>query len=229
MKKILKLLLIIIIIFCGYKIVSKLINYHDANKAYNDIRKIETSKSETDKEKFESLKKINENYKFWITVQGTEIDYPVVQSTNNEYYLNHNFYNKKNDSGTLFVDYRDKIEKDRNIIIYGHNMKDGTMFENLSEFKDESFFNKNKYITLKEGEIEKKYEIFSVYIADDNFNYLVPTFKSDKEYESYLERMVKKSMYKRDISLSCKDKIITLSTCSYEFDDARFVVQAKEI
>ncbi|MGL4571690.1 MAG: class B sortase, partial [Clostridium sp.] len=128
----------------------------------------------------------------------------------------------------LFVDYRDNIEKDKNIIIYGHNMKDGTMFESLSEFKDESFFNKNKYITLKEGKIEKKYEIFSVYIADDNFNYLVPTFKSDKEYESYLERMVKKSMHKRDISLSSKDKIITLSTCSYEFDDARFVVQAKE-
>ena len=99
--------------------------------------------NKTISENQEELKSINNNYEMWIEIPNTKINYPIVQGKDNEYYLKHNFKNESNMSGTIFVDCNNNIDEDKNIIIYGHNMRNGTMFNNITKFKEESFFNNN--------------------------------------------------------------------------------------
>lgn len=225
MKKVINLLLIIIIIFSSYKIIEKIIDYNESEKINNALEEIKVKNNNY----YDELKKINSNYKFWLEVEGTNINYPVVQGKDNTYYLDHNFYNKKNSSGTLFVNYKNDIKKDKNIIIFGHNMKNKSMFQNLMKFKNKDFFNKNKIINIYENGKKEKYEIFSAYIVDDDFDYLKWKFNSKDEYKKYLNECKEKSLFKRNINLNENDKIITLSTCSYETKEARMVVQCKKI
>ncbi|MGL4797173.1 MAG: sortase domain-containing protein, partial [Paraclostridium sp.] len=128
-RNLLNILLIGILIYSGYNIYTKLSEYRYATSTYTQIRT----------EKKENLSSKNTNFKFWITVDNTNIDYPVVQSKDNEYYLSKDFYNQDSSSGSIFMDYRNKFD-DKNIILYGHNMKNKTMFNNILKFKEENFF-----------------------------------------------------------------------------------------
>ena len=175
----------------------------------------------------EKLKSINSNYEMWIEIPNTEINYPIVQAEDNEYYLKHNFKNESNMSGTIFVDYRNNIDEDKNIIIYGHNMRNGTMFNNITKFKDESFFNNNNTINIIRNNTLYQYEIFSVYVEDESKVSLDTEFIDDEAFVKYVSNEGSKSMYNKDITISKEDKIITLVTCSYEYDGARTVLVGK--
>ena len=119
---------------------------------------------------------------------------------------------------------------DQNTVLFGHNMKNGTMFANLKKYKEDDFFYNNNYIEIELSNGQYlKYKVFSVYITDINDNYTKTSFEDKDEYKEFLERIKNKSIYKSDISVNENDKIITLSTCSYEFDDARLVVTGKLI
>lgn len=166
---------------------------------------------------------------FWINVANTNIDYPVVKGNDNNYYLNKDFNNNDSSSGSIFMDFRNDFNNDKNIIVYGHNMKNKTMFNNLGKFKDESFWNENNKIKVYNGSDELTYEVFSVYVVESGEDYLKVDFSDDTEYSEFLNDIKSKSLYESEVILSPSDKIITLSTCSYEFKDARTVVHGRYV
>ncbi|CEJ75539.1 peptidase C60B, sortase B,Sortase (surface protein transpeptidase),sortase, SrtB family,Sortase family (plasmid) [[Clostridium] sordellii] len=230
MKKIFKIviniLLILILVYSGFNIYIKLSDYKRASNTYNQLR---TTYEETDNsQKNQSLYSINNDFKFWLKVDNTNINYPVVQYKNNSFYLNHDFYKNISSSGSIFMDYRDNKDS-QNIILYGHNMKNKTMFNNLIKFKNENFFNENNKIRIIKDNKEYIYEIFSVYTIDGEYNYLTTNFDTSQDFKKYIENIRSKSLFKSNVDVTDSDKIITLSTCSYEFDNARTVVHGKLI
>ena len=204
-------------IFTSIKIVGRNIELAHA-KDINSKLKVNS--------KSENLRLQNEDYRFWLTIEGTQIDNPVVQSDNNEFYLENDFEKNKNIAGTLFMDYRNNSLNDKNTIVYGHHMKDGSMFGELKKFRDKDFFNENNKIIINNDENISVYEVFSVYVTDNSTDYLKVSF-NDELYSEYLQEAINKSIHKSNIDVNVDDKIITFSTCSYDFKDARLVVHAK--
>lgn len=203
----------------GYKIFTKLSEYKKADNIYTEIR-------ETKENSNKNLSSINDNYMFWINVKGTNIDYPVVQGEDNDFYLNHGFNKEYLSSGSIFLDYRNNFNDDFNSVIYGHHMRNRTMFGELMKFKDEEFFRNNKDITITSKDGTYDYEIFAVGVFDADFGYNDVSFSDENEFSNFLNKIMSSSTYKRDI-VDSSDKIITLSTCSYEYDNARTAVFAK--
>lgn len=233
MKKLINILiniiLILILIFSCFCIYIKLSEYKKADKVYNDIRENIQTKNKS-KDKYQQLYNENNDYKLWIKINNTNIDYPVVQGDDNQFYLNHDFYKNPLSSGSIFMDYRNDFENDKCIILYGHHMKNKTMFGDLVKFKTESFFKENNLIEIEYKGETYTYEVFSVYVADlNNEDYLKVNFDSDDEFKDYLNYITEKSMYKSNTSIDIYDKVLTLYTCSYEFEDARTIVHAKLI
>lgn len=241
-KKIITVILILIIFFFALQIYQKRLGYYTDSNNYEKLRTLsplsdsaintDSDEHEKDAENEKNLKNINQDYRFWIKVDGTNIDFPVVQGKDNDFYLHHNFNKEKSFSGSIFVDSSNDLNNDSNIVIYGHNMRNDTMFAQMKHFKNENFFDKNKYITLYKDGKKLNFEIFSVYLsnAKDLDSELKLSFSNKKCYESYLKEQSDKSLFKReDVDLQPDSRIITLVTCSYEFDDARIVVVAKEV
>ena len=223
MKKIINVVLILAIIFSLYKVISKVVDYKESENTYEKIQEVK-SNSNKFSEEFINL---NEDYKMWIEVPNTNIDYPVVQGKDNDFYLNHDFSKKESSSGAIFIDYKNNIEKDKNIVIYGHNMRNKSMFQNLMKFKDETFWKENSKIILTIGGKRYEYKIFSSYISNAKDLDLKINFKSEDEYLNYIKDIKKKSIFYRDMDIKSKDRIITLSTCSYEEDDNRMIIHGK--
>ena len=239
MKFIIKIILIAILIFSLYKIGSKIYSYVKDTGTYSRIREeyvTDLSRAENSiivgseykralEEKFKLLQLQNSEYKLWLRVEGTNIDYPVVQSTNNEFYLNNDFNKNQSISGCIFIDYRVNLKEDNNIIIYGHNMRNKEMFNNLSKYKEDEFFkSKNKIIITDNNEVSE-YEVFSVYIEEASDIYRGNTLE---DFDSYINEIKNKSLYKNHIELKEKDKLITLVTCSFEYGEARTIVWGRK-
>lgn len=219
------ILLLVVFLISGYKIVTILYEYTQSNKLYDELRK---QKEATDKN-FVDLSDINEDFICWINIENTNIDYPVVQSGDNLYYLHRDIYGKYLYAGTLFMDYKCDYDISKNLIIYGHNMKNKTMFSRLEKFKEEEFFYSNPKITITDKQKTSEYEVFAVMVVPKDFDYIVCDFKNEDDYQKYLNKIINQSIYKSKNNPTNKNKIITLSTCSYEFDEARTVVFAKKI
>lgn len=223
MKKFINVVLILAIIFSLYKVITKAVDYKESKNTYEKIQEVKNNSNNFSEE----LIKINEDYKMWIEIPNTNIDYPVVQGKDNDFYLKHDFNKKKSSSGAIFMDYKNNIDKDKNIIIYGHNMKNKSMFQNLMKFKDKEFWKENNKIILTIDGKRYEYEIFSSYISDSEDINLKINFKNDDEYLKYIGDIKKKSIFHREIDIKSNDRIITLSTCSYEKDDARMIIHGK--
>ncbi|MBU9711724.1 class B sortase [Evansella tamaricis] len=181
-------------------------------------------------EKFLPLIERNTDTVGWISVPNTDIDYPVVKTDNNHFYLEHDFDKEPSRAGSIFMDYRnDGDTSDRHTIIYGHNMRDGTMFQQLAYYKEEDFFHDNLTITFHSLYDETEWEIFSAYVTTTDFYYIVTSFRSNRDYMDFLHELMGKSAFSTDVELTEHDQILTLSTCTYEFNDARYVVHARKI
>ncbi|WNF37397.1 class B sortase [Bacillaceae bacterium IKA-2] len=181
-------------------------------------------------EKFLPLVEINDETVGWVTLSNSSIDYPIVQTSDNEFYLDHSFERNKSKSGSIFMDFRnDQDLFNRHSILYGHHMRDGSMFSDLLKYQDENHFIENQYITLQTLNEDTKWEIFSAYVTDTDFYYIITDFGTDDEYVEFLQEIQSKSTYESEMTLTEKDRILTLSTCAYDFDDARFVVHARRI
>ena len=220
----LTLICIVVICISGYKIYTTLRDYKKADDVYSQIRDTKED-SENMSDATKNLSSINSDYKFWINVEGTNIDYPVVQGSDNDFYLNHDFNKNYLPAGSIFLDYRNDFETDSNSVIYGHHMRNSTMFGQMEKFKDKDFFADNKIITLKTDDTTYKYEIFAIGVYDADFGYNDVSFSDEEDFNNFLNKILDKSMYSRDI-VSSKNQIITLSTCSYEYDNARTAIFA---
>jgi sortase B len=160
----------------------------------------------------------------WLTVPNTKIDYPFVWYKNNDYYLRHNINGKTAAAGTLFLDYRCKKDlTSNNTILYGHNQKNDSMFGTLKLFDDKAFFDKNKYGFIFLPHKTLTLEFFAYIVAESADAELYnPVLRSG--YFGYVKQNAR---YYRDAELRESDRIVTLSTCSYEFNNARMVLLAK--
>lgn len=167
----------------------------------------------------------------WIQVNGTNINYPIVQHNDNSYYLEHDFYNRKTNVGWIFGDYRNNFDQfDNNTIIYGHNLINRTMFGSIPYLLKKNWFTNpnNHYIKLSTQTTNSIWQIFSVYKIEPTTDYLQAKFNSTETYQNFLNTLKNRSQQKFDIDVTSTDKIITLSTCD-DTGTKRVAVHAKLI
>jgi len=166
----------------------------------------------------------------WITVPNTKIDYGVALTSDNEKYLHTTLSGEESKSGAIFFDYRtDQALSGRHLIIYGHNMKAGTMFHDLNSYKHKEFFENNRTITLWAGSEKREYEVYAAFIATEDIYFIRMYFSDDAYFLKYMTDLQALSKFSTDVVLNVNDQILTLVTCTYEEDNARFVVQAKRV
>ena len=193
-----------------------------------NITKEEVKSKYSFENSFNKLKKINSETRGYLVVKKTNIAYPVVQHSDNSYYLKRDFYKKKSSMGWIYMDYRNNsTELDDNTIIYGHNMRNGTMFGTLRYVFDSSW-RKNKdnmIISLDVGNKKYKFEIFSAYKVDYTTDYLVTTLETSREKKDFIDLIRNRSSFKSNVSVEIDDKILTLSTCTGS-NNRRLVVHA---
>lgn len=212
------MVLALIILFSWYKENKKNQEIVDNVKKYININKGENNEEKEDKNNEEKKyldKKIleeNQNTVGWIKIEGTKIDYPVVKYTDNEYYLKHDFKKNLNSAGWIFMDYQNNFN-DQNIVLYGHNRKDGSMFGSLKMLFDDEFYkdHKNEILFIKENEIIR-YSIFSVYKVVNTDSYNSTNFIS---LEEKVKEFKNRSSIHFDFDVSDVSQVITLSTCDY--------------
>lgn len=181
---------------------------------------------------FNSLKERNSDTVAWIKVNNSNINYPVVQSTNNEYYLNRAFDQSYSGGGWIYMDYRNNPTSfDTNTIIYGHSMKDKSMFGSLLQARyDYWYTNKdNQVIKLSTPQENTLWRMFSTYTIPAESYYIQNSFNTNEEIESFFNTLKERSVYDFDVDLISSDKILTLSTCNSATTDERLVVHAKLI
>lgn len=167
----------------------------------------------------------------WIQVNGTNINYPVVQHKDNDYYLNHDFYNRKTNIGWVFGDYRDNFEDfNNNTIIYAHNLINRTMFGQIPYLLKENWQSNpnNHYIKLSTRSTNSIWQIFSIYKTKPTTDYLQVRFNDIETYSTFIETLKNKSTYNFNTNVTAEDKIITLSTCD-DTGTKRIAVHAKLI
>lgn len=178
---------------------------------------------------FDNLKMINSDVVGWIKVNGTNINYPFVQSKDNKYYLTHSFNKSYNNAGWVFLDYRNNNINNRNTIIYAHGRTDKTMFGTLRKVLNNGWINNtNNYVIKISAEKENSlWQIFSIYHIPTTNDYLQTEFKDEREYQRFLNILKNRSNHNFNTSITSNDTILTLSTC-YN-DSEKMVVHAKLI
>lgn len=178
---------------------------------------------------FSELKNINNDIVSWIQVNGTNINYPVVQSDNNNFYLNHSIDKSYNEAGWVFMDYRNNPNIfSRNNIFYAHDRLDGTMFGSLKNIIKTNWYNdsSNHIVRVSNEKSNSLWQVFSVYQIPVTSDYIETEFNSDNEYLEWLNMIKKRSIFNFNTSITSNDKIITLSTCH---GNDRVVLHAKLI
>lgn len=183
------------------------------------------------KPNFDELLSQNDRTVGWVKVNNTNINYPVVQSNDNSYYLKHNFNNQSNSAGWIFADYKNTFDTlDDNTIIYGHNRRNNTMFSNLKQYLEPSFYTnpENKYISFSTKSTAYVAEIFSIYKANSNSLEFTNIFDSTKDFNNFLKNVKDLSINNFNVDVSTSDKILTLCTCDNN-NLFRIVIHAKLI
>ncbi len=184
-----------------------------------------------------SLQQENPDIVGWIEIENTKINYPVLQGIDNDYYLNHNYKKQKTQKGSIFLnkDYNWDIPSS-NLQIYGHNMKNGEMFQGLLKYKSESYYKEHPTIRFTTAKEDAIYEIISVfpsrvyYQTEKNvfrYYYFIHA-ETKEEYDSFVENAKKASLYEIEETAEYGDQLMTLSTCAYHIEDGRFVVIARK-
>ena len=174
----------------------------------------------------------------WLEIENTNINYPVLQGADNNYYMTHNYKNEKSKNGSIFLDadYNWDIPSN-NLLMYGHNLGNGMMFQELLKYEKESFYQEHPVIRFTTAEEDAEYEIISAfksrvyYKSEKNvfrYYYFINN-ESEEEYNEFVKNAKNASLYPIDATASYGDQLITLSTCSYYVEDGRFVVVGRKI
>ena len=229
--------LIGIILVSGYKIGKTMWEYQVAKFAYTNISE-KTAKVDpkqfTGVVDWKALKKVNPDVQGWLYQKGTVINYPVVQGTDNDTYLHTRFDKQWSGGGTLFVDYRmEKDFKGFNSIIYGHHMKDGSMFRSIRGYtKEEGYYDKHKTLELATPHGNYHLVVFSAFItkATDEDTYKMTYDEAEKQ--AYIDRAWERSelpITRDSVDVTKNDRLVTLSTCAYDYEEARYIVMCKMV
>ena len=185
---------------------------------------------------FQELYRRNPDIVGWLKIDGTRIDYPIMQNQqDSQYYLNHDFDKEKNKNGLPFLDKHSRVDGSDILLIHGHHMKSGAMFADLMKYKKESYYKEHatfQFSTLYEKE---EYEIVAVILSkvylktDDVFKYYqIEKVDTSAEFESYIQNIKKLALYDTGVTAQYGDKLIVLSTCEYSTEDGRLAVVARK-
>ncbi len=236
--------------FFIWKIVGTELEYKKGDDAYDlieeladadDERTSEDPESSSDPNAEENVEEIAKEINFdaldaeltgnivgWLYLQDSVINYPVMQSDDNSYYLHHLADGTYNSNGALFLDYKNSSDfGDENSVIYGHHMKSGKMFGGLEQYKRQDYYDSHPVIYLTTRTGKYKIEVFSAYTTTRDSSAYTLQFATKQEFGEWLVEVATKSDVNTDIQLSVNDQIVTLSTCAYSFYDARYVVHGK--
>jgi len=174
---------------------------------------------------FEALKAINPDVVGWIYIPGTEISYPVMQAEDNEYYLHRLMNRKGNGSGSIFMDYRCDPELwDTHTILYGHHMNNGSMFAKLMGYKRQAFYEEHKVFQLMTPETNFQMEVIAAYVSRPDWKAWDVDFETDEDVKEWIEAIMRRSAIDTGYTYTPGDQFVTLSTCTYEYASARFLV-----
>ncbi len=204
------------IIYYSSKVIIWYRHTHENKVVIKETKKNIIVTEEKVKIDFNKLKSMNQDTVGYIKVNNTNIEYIVVKGNNNDYYLNHNFEKKWNVAGWIFGDYRNHFdETDKNLIIYGHNTKDGSMFGSLITVLNKDWYeNKDNYIITLVTEMGTyKYQVFSTYSIVPEDYYITTNFETNESFDQFVNKIKSRSIYNYDIDVTGEDRILTLSSC----------------
>ncbi len=227
----------IAVIACGYIVYhsvtkEKNLTIYEVLKKDNIIPQKERTKEGEIPIDFEKLWEINPEIYAWIEIPGTDISYPIVQRWGDDsYYLNHTIDGKKGYPGSIYTEGMNHQDfRDFNTAVYGHDMKDGSMFKGLHNYEDETFLKEHPEVVIYTPKKIFRYEIFAAIVYDDR--HVLNTFRYDlkEERQRFLDSVYEardlRNTYREDITVSPEDCILTLSTCMGNESDKRFLVEA---
>ena len=231
------LYLLIFLICAGILIKFFIIDPYFLNKSDNEVKNAYHDEMKTEEDKFKYLLSINKDVKAWIFISGTAIDYPVLYSADkSEFYLNHNYKKQKSRYGSIFIDPTcENTINAKNIILHGHHMKDGSMFADLMKFSDVEFYKQNPVIEFNTPQEEASWKIVSIFktntLAEQGkiFNYLISEFDTTAKFLEFAREIKIRSLIDIPVNINKNDRLLTLSTCSYEFPEFRTVVVARKV
>ena len=240
-----------IFVFSAYKLISIYSEYHKGDKEYDSIvdeaikkqEPVQVEESQGNGEQqpnvhvslkvdFDKLRKVNKDVVGWIQFDEPErISYPIVKGEDNDKYLTTTYEGKKNSSGAIFMDVVNNGEfADRNTFIYGHNMKNGSMFGQLRKFKTKDYYEQNPYFYIYTPDRkEVKYQIFAVCIVEDTSESYTRFYNSDEEYIDYLQYIKSISLYDTGVGLAAEAKIVSLSTCTNVSETQRLLIHGAKV
>ena len=242
MKKFICILLILLLLgvlgYCVWQIVGITDEYQAGVEVYEELEQfvvmpetvpVETTTDDEPVEMeaiqwpevdFEALAQVNGDIVGWLYIPGTVINYPVVQGTDNEYYLKHLFNGKTNSSGCIYLDCGAEGDfTSMNSVLHGHHMKNGSMFAGICKYKDQSYFDEHPTAMLLTPDGRYEVKFFSGYVCETTSDAWDYDFD-----EVWIDKRIRSSYFDADVIPTTEDRILTLSTCSYEFTDARFVL-----
>ncbi len=231
----------ITVAYLSYYYFSKGKEVEDINKIQEytpEIKETENIEKTELMLKVEELKNINEDTRGWIEIKDSPINYPLLQGTDNEYYLKHDYKKESNKHGSIYLKAGCDInDVNSNLIIYGHNLNDNEMFNNVLKYTDKTYYETHKIINITTENEEREYEVIAAfksrvfYEKEENvfryYNYL--NFKDKVEYDDYLSNVRKLQLYDTGIEANYGEQLVTLITCEYSVENGRMVVVAKRI
>ncbi len=231
------------IVFALFKLIPILTEYYTDEAAYDELRdeyvdvdkglKDNAELTEADADwwydsvfvNLEKLQEENEDVVGWIRFDSMELSYPIVYSGDNETYLRADLNKEYSKAGTLFIDGKNQPDFiDGNTIIYGHNMKNGSMFGKLKKYKKDGFYEENQYFTIYTNQKAMRYHIFSYYDVEETDGFYFTMYEGEDVLQKLYSDMQKKSYYNTGVEVTGRDSTVTLSTCSAE--GMRFLVHA---
>lgn len=223
------ILIVLALFFIGYTLYPNIAKDMEKNEIIAVAQAQENKSNPADRIDFSGLLALNPQTVGWVQIDGTPVQYPVVQTDNNDYYLSHNFSNEQSIEGTVFLDYLCHTPATRNNILYGHYMVNESMFGSLWGYQEESYFKQHPVIIYDRPNNPGDWEIFSVYVTEADYDYRQPDFNNNAEFLDYMNRLKARSLYDTGVVLNPDDEVLTLSTCIYTFEDARLAVHARKI
>ena len=243
-------ILVGVFLYSGYRIISTIMGYKQAEKTYTEVANqfatvvasptpvpVESDKPQGDgidpevsplNIDFAGLRAQSTDYVGWIYSPNTAINYPIAYTDDNFYYLDHIPGEIQNANGTIFIDCRNASDfSDQNTCIYGHNMNDGSMFASLRNYRDADYYPEHPVIYLSTPDFNYRLDLIAGFITEPTSFAYANNFDSPDQFMGHIELIKDLSTFKSDVEVKETDKIVTLSTCTYEREDGRYVVVGK--
>lgn len=236
------LIFALIAIIAGVLFMREYFDSKNSQKNFNELETLivqqteeteEKSEQEIAYEKYKELLAKNNDFIGWIKIDGTNVNYPVMQTVDNpNFYLKHNFEKQYSDYGVPYLDEECFVDLTNNLVIYGHNMKNGTMFTDLVNYKDKSYWEEHQIINFDTMAEFSEYQVMYAFAFDtdnETFCYNDYTDMTEEKFAEFMSECENRMAYDTGIRVEYGDEILTLSTCEYTHENGRFVVVAKKI